>query len=638
MFHAPDHSTIGQRGLIRATTGRKVREAFAIAHRRTIAAAFWGAVAALAVVPMSAKAGPGDGAMTGRWVPPNGGCVIIFSYDDGRHVQASCIGGGYSHLIDGHYIAPGVVDYDTTRIDPQGCRTSTTGRIHQVGPLDLETRQEGWNGCGVKTDAVSGKLHKVGAVVATATPAPYPPPLPASAPSPAQVAAAAPAASPATAVEDPVEAAIVLAQNGHCEEAVARLQALSGTDPGSARGRIAGSLMTMFGCRPGGGVPSVATAASASATIMTMAPPGGPTPAQAVAHNGGIRPGATIEFYGPSTQATNLSQKIGEGDCTKVKDLQRLAESGDGDGQAWLGVVHMQGICGPADVALGLRWLRRAAQSKSATGQHDLGAAYFEGLGVPVDKVEAARWFRLAADQHYPPAEGNLGNAYINGIGVDKDPAQGVRWLRASVEHDGPPNSADSLGIVYLQGQGVPRNDAEARKWFTAAAARGFDAAQFHVALMDCRGNGAPPNQARCLMWLQVAARGGNASLVRQRDQLRAQLTPAQRDQADELVRQYDQQTPVQRLQTEMDTAEAAAAAAARKPAVLSWSQIGALMNRKSPSGFTMGEVLCTMGNVTNFSEDDIAEQRHEHGLTREEAIGALSERNLDRASDCLAR
>jgi hypothetical protein len=137
-------------------------------------------------------------------------------------------------------------------------------------------------------------------------------------------------------------------------------------------------------------------------------------------------------------------------------------------------------------------------------------------------------------------------------------------------------------------------------------------------------------------MWLQLAARGGNASLIRQREQLRARITPSQRDQAEELLRQYDQQTPVQCLQAEMGTAGAAVAAAAGKPAVLTWDQIGALMNQKSPSGFSMGEVLCVMGNLIDPGEDEIAALRRHHGFTREEAMRRLSERDVDRATGCL--
>jgi TPR repeat protein len=418
----------------------------------------------------------------------------------------------------------------------------------------------------------------------------------------------------AGAAADPVADAVLLLQNGHCDEGIAALQHLSETDPGSAMGRIAAGLLQTAGCKPG---------AASAGTTPTQADGGANAPA---------RQSLTLPGYVRHSAAADLAQKMGGGDCARAKDLQRLAQGGDREAQAWVGAMYFQAVCARADLAQGLLWTRRAAEAGSALGEYHLGVAYREGLGVAIDVPEATRWFRKSAEQHYPPAEGNLGIAYMAGMGVERDAVQGVRWLRASIEHDGPPNGADALGMAYLSGNGVARDEGEARKWFAAAAAQGYADAQVRIADMNCRGVGAPPNLPRCMMWLQVAAGGGNQVAAGMRGGLGAKMSPVQQMQADELVRQYTRQSVVQRVQSEMSDAQNAAGG---KPAVITWSQLGEMMRRRSPSGFTLGEVLCASANVMTVNQADV-DAKVRSGMSRDAALGEVIDANSDRAAHCL--
>jgi hypothetical protein len=98
-----------------------------------------------------------DGVMVGRW----GTGHLLFTFDDGKTVAGNDYdSNGYNHIFSGRYVAANRIAYTATRIDPNGCRTSTTGTIRVVDRNNLDTAQQGWNGCGVSTGNVTGHLTR----------------------------------------------------------------------------------------------------------------------------------------------------------------------------------------------------------------------------------------------------------------------------------------------------------------------------------------------------------------------------------------------------------------------------------------------------------------------------------------------
>jgi TPR repeat protein len=73
------------------------------------------------------------------------------------------------------------------------------------------------------------------------------------------------------------------------------------------------------------------------------------------------------------------------------------------------------------DYATALEEFRPLAEGGDANAQATLGVMYRAGQGVPQDDAEAVRWYRLAAEQGHATAQFNLGAAYRLGEGVAKD-------------------------------------------------------------------------------------------------------------------------------------------------------------------------------------------------------------------------
>ena len=78
---------------------------------------------------------------------------------------------------------------------------------------------------------------------------------------------------------------------------------------------------------------------------------------------------------------------------------QKLAEAGNPDGAAWLGVALLEGRGAARDEVAGMRWLQEGAAHGSAEAAFALGVLARNGRGVAQDDAAAARWFTRAAEE-----------------------------------------------------------------------------------------------------------------------------------------------------------------------------------------------------------------------------------------------
>lgn len=97
------------------------------------------------------------------------------------------------------------------------------------------------------------------------------------------------------------------------------------------------------------------------------------------------------------------------------------------------------------------------------------------------------------------------------------------------------------LGVMHEKGQGVRQDYPTALTWFRKAAAQGYAGPQSNLALLYERGRGVRKDLARALMWYHIAGAllpgdEGKAALKR-RDALTSQMTAAQIEQAQEMIR-----------------------------------------------------------------------------------------------------
>ena len=116
------------------------------------------------------------------------------------------------------------------------------------------------------------------------------------------------------------------------------------------------------------------------------------------------------------------------------------------------------------DYATAFRLFKPLAEQGNSEAQASLGLLYERGQGVNKDFFEAFKWYRSAAEQGTAWAQANLGFAYINGRGTKKDDKEGAKWLRRAALQGGT-RAQEVLGAMYNQGRGAPQNHKEAVEW-----------------------------------------------------------------------------------------------------------------------------------------------------------------------------
>ena len=84
--------------------------------------------------------------------------------------------------------------------------------------------------------------------------------------------------------------------------------------------------------------------------------------------------------------------------------LEIAARQGFDTAQLDLGFLHLEGLSGKRDLALGFAWVLRAAQSGNVAAQAEVAKLYWGGIGTEPDEIEAAAWTVLARRAGYNDA------------------------------------------------------------------------------------------------------------------------------------------------------------------------------------------------------------------------------------------
>lgn len=213
-----------------------------------------------------------------------------------------------------------------------------------------------------------------------------------------------------------------------------------------------------------------------------------------------------------------------------------LAEKGDKRAQFNIGVLYDDGKALPEDRSKALDWWTKAAEQGGAQAQHNIGLAYLAGTGVRQDHAQAFFWLKKAAGQGLMRSQYALGRMFDYGFGVEKDPGEAAKWVGMAAER-GFDKAQYNLGKRYRDGGGgVPHDDRLATKWFEAAAKQGHARAQQHLGARYRTGTGVDRNLAAAYMWFILAIRPGNSAALKNRDSLAAELSAADRANAEELA------------------------------------------------------------------------------------------------------
>lgn len=189
------------------------------------------------------------------------------------------------------------------------------------------------------------------------------------------------------------------------------------------------------------------------------------------------------------------------------------------------------------DYPTALKWYRKAAEQGHVAAQVNLGAMYAEGLGVVCNYREALQWYHKAAEQNDASAQFNLGVLYEQGGAELQNLEAALRWYVKAADSGYAPAQVN-LGALYAEGLGVPQDTGEALRWYHAAASQGYALAQFNLGMIYAEGmDEIPQDLAMAYVWLSRSAVLGDAEARSALNALAAQLSPQQKEYAQQLLK-----------------------------------------------------------------------------------------------------
>lgn len=127
--------------------------------------------------------------------------------------------------------------------------------------------------------------------------------------------------------------------------------------------------------------------------------------------------------------------------------------------------------------------------------------------------------------------------AYLRG-----DYSNSVEELQAMANLEEPRAQYD-LALLYDKGLGVPQSDTQALKWYSRSAEHGDQRAQYNLGLMYMNGQGTAPNFILAYYWISLSLAQGNQHAPAAREYLIEKMTPAQIQEANNLVQAHLQNT-----------------------------------------------------------------------------------------------
>ena len=188
--------------------------------------------------------------------------------------------------------------------------------------------------------------------------------------------------------------------------------------------------------------------------------------------------------------------------------LKPLAEQGNSQAQAILGLMYDNGHGVNKDPTEAFKWYLKAAEQGIPVVQHDVGVKYFQGMGVAQNYQEAAKWWEQAANAGLSDSQFNLGLMYYRGLGMKIDYPKAAELFRKAADQ-GHGLAQYSMAVMYAFGQGMDKDYTEALKWFRKSAAQGVPQAQFNLGVFYENGYGLDKDMNIARQWYKSAADQG---------------------------------------------------------------------------------------------------------------------------------
>ena len=203
-----------------------------------------------------------------------------------------------------------------------------------------------------------------------------------------------------------------------------------------------------------------------------------------------------------------LSLANNEQQMKQAHDIyQRIAETGDKEGQIKLAYMLEHGMGGPVDVINAQKWYAMAAEQGDPVAQYLLGNLYQLGhLDSKPDYAEAKKWYS-SSQANYAPAAVALGFVYDT---VEDDYQNALTEYERAAKA-GDPVGQFNAGLVYEEGKGRPVDFEKAAAYYLQAAEQGH--LQAMVQLGDVSLNGLH-DKTKALSWYKKAADLGDCDAM----------------------------------------------------------------------------------------------------------------------------
>lgn len=188
------------------------------------------------------------------------------------------------------------------------------------------------------------------------------------------------------------------------------------------------------------------------------------------------------------------------------------AENGDAAAQTLAAEIYARGLGVPTDLKKAAEWYGKAADQGVTEAQYRYAAMLLQGKYITRDKAKAEKLMKAAAEAGNPMAQFNYGQLLMSTHTDDTGIDLAYPWFEKAADAklaDGEYAVSQILTNGTLK---IKRDDVKARDYLTRAAQKGYDTAQFDLAIWLVEGRGGKRDYDAGFKWMLRAARGGNVA------------------------------------------------------------------------------------------------------------------------------
>ena len=208
-------------------------------------------------------------------------------------------------------------------------------------------------------------------------------------------------------------------------------------------------------------------------------------------------------------------------DTALMKISEMLAEKGDKDARATIGILMIEGRGCEKNITEGIDHLKHAARLDCMRAYNYLGDIYSQNLIVPRDMDAAMEYYEAAGDLGSPEAYELLGDICHDGTLVDLDIARAVDFydLAARDGSESAKKKSDKIKVerqrLYEEALETQQNSQkEAFRLFAISCSMGHTEATYRVADCFYRGLGTEKNRKQAFLWYKEAATLGSLDAI----------------------------------------------------------------------------------------------------------------------------